>query len=229
MDLKTVLNNYSEVATQILDTEIQLSEYCPIDLSSSNKKLEEFDITSPIECQKYIDNVLKRNSATVAYGGYLENRSLYSKSERFSNTGQRNIHLGMDFWCSADTKVVVPVDGIVHSFKNNYDLGNYGPTIILQHEIGDTMFYTLYGHLSLRSIKELKTGIGLRRGETLGTLGTTDINVNYAPHLHFQIISDIDGYEGDYPGVCSKKDLPFYEKNCPDPNILLKIDTKSID
>jgi hypothetical protein len=41
--------------------------------------------------------------------------------------------------------------------------------------------------------------------------------------LHFQIINDMQGKKGDYPGVSSKKELAFYKKNCPDPNLLLKI------
>jgi hypothetical protein len=41
--------------------------------------------------------------------------------------------------------------------------------------------------------------------------------------LHFQIIEEISNTFGDYPGVCSKSDLDYYLKNCPDPNLLLKI------
>ena len=34
---------------------------------------------------------------------------------------------------------------------------------------------------------------------------------------------DMEEKKGDYPGVCSSKDLSFYMFNCPDPNFLLKI------
>jgi len=27
----------------------------------------------------------------------------------------------------------------------------------------------------------------------------------------------MQGMEGDYPGVCSKRDIDFYANNCPDP------------
>ncbi|MEM8845731.1 MAG: peptidase M23, partial [Bacteroidota bacterium] len=69
----------------------------------------------------------------------------------------------------------------------------------------------------------LKKGMHFKMGEELATLGAPEVNVNYAPHLHFQIIEDIQGYEGDYPGVCSQKELHFYKKNCPNPNLLLKL------
>ena len=63
----------------------------------------------------------------------------------------------------------------------------------------------------------------VKKGERIATLGLPPINGDYAPHLHFQIIIDMEGKVGDYPGVCSEKTLPFYKSNCPDPNILLKI------
>lgn len=87
------------------------------------------------------------------------------------------------------------------------------------------MFYTLYGHLSLDSLDGLEIGTVFKKGEQFATLGDAAINGDYAPHLHFQIIKNIADKFGDYPGVCSKKELPFYLENCPDPNLLLKITT----
>jgi murein DD-endopeptidase MepM/ murein hydrolase activator NlpD len=221
--LEAFLQEYDSGSISILGSDIPLTDYCLIDLSSNNKSLERFDITSSDSCQEYIDEVLKDKNATVAFGGYLEQRLLYAKSERFLSTGQRNIHLGMDFWCKAGTKVITPIEGKVHSFKNNCDIGNYGPTIVLEHDLRGITFYTLYGHLSLESIEGLQIGMQFKRGQMLATLGTPDINVNYAPHLHFQLISDLQGCLGDYPGVSSKNDLDFYRKNCPNPNLLLKL------
>ena len=111
----------------------------------------------------------------------------------------------------------------MHSFKNNEGLGDYGPTIILEHEIENEKFYTLYGHLSLESINNLTVGTFYRKGESIATIGNSEINGDYSPHLHFQIIKNIENYWGDYPGVCSRDDLNFYIENCPDPNLLLKI------
>jgi hypothetical protein len=42
-------------------------------------------------------------------------------------------------------------------------------------------------------------------------------NGGWPPHLHFQLIRDIQHYHGDYPGVCAKRDVDFYACNCPDP------------
>ena len=54
-------------------------------------------------------------------------------------------------------------------------------------------------------------------------IGGTEVNGDYAPHLHFQIIKDIEGFEGDYPGVSSQNNLAYYSDNCPDPNLILKL------
>ena len=192
-----------------------------------NAEIEELAITDPDVCQSYIDTVLQRSKALVAYGGYLEVRNLYKDKGAFTDSQEdlRTIHLGIDFWCTAGTAVLVPIQGRVHSFRNNSTPGDYGPAIILEHSDADGVFYTLYGHLSLASLDGLYKDKVFKAGEQLATLGTPAINVNYAPHLHFQIIQDIQHYEGDYPGVATQKTLSFYKKNCPDPNLLLKIDT----
>jgi len=221
--LSKLLHSFSSVAIPILDEIIPMSSYTPLDLSSENPNLKGIDIIDPDICQAFIDGILNKNDAQVAFGGYLEKRSLYADRTNFSGKFNRNIHLGVDFWAKAGTKVLVPIDGTVHSFQNNATSGDYGPTIILKHQIEDNAFYTLYGHLSLESLKNLFVGKNFRKGEIMAGLGTSDINVNYAPHLHFQIIDDLQDKKGDYPGVCSEDDLSYYIQNCPDPNLLLKI------
>jgi hypothetical protein len=51
-----------------------------------------------------------------------------------------------------------PMNGLVHSFAFNNRLGDYGATIILVHQLIGKSFYTLYGHLSLNSIKNISEG-----------------------------------------------------------------------
>ncbi len=224
--LTELLHSFSESAISILDMAIALNAYTEINLSHDNSDLDNFVITDPKECQRYIDRVLEQNAAKVAYGGYLEQRNLYSDKANFSGNSTRNIHLGIDFWSRAGTKVLAPIDGWVHSFQNNDAIGDYGPTIILRHEIENIAFHTLYGHLSLESLNNIFVGKHYKQGDTLATLGTAAINVNYAPHLHFQIIHDMNDKKGDYPGVCAVGDMVFYTKNCPDPELLLKIGSK---
>ena len=111
----------------------------------------------------------------------------------------------------------------MHSFQDNTNYGDYGPTIILKHCIETVEFYTLYGHLNRSSIKTLHKNDQISKGQVIGWLGRSEVNGDYAPHLHFQIIKNIESYEGDYPGVSSQNDLAFYRANCPDPNLILKL------
>jgi murein DD-endopeptidase MepM/ murein hydrolase activator NlpD len=168
---------------------------------------------------------VRSKKAQVAYGGYLEQRNIYKRSTYFNQqvnpNDERNIHLGIDIWAPAGTKVLAAWDGELHSFQNNTNHGDYGPTIILKHVIDGFTFYTLYGHLSLNSISTLCVGNQIAQGEVIAFLGDSVVNGDYAPHLHFQIILDIQDYFGDYPGVCSVNQLEFYKSNCPDPNLLL--------
>lgn len=228
---ETAIYNYSTDAIPILDRAIPFKEYVPLDLSKQNTTLKAYDITDYRSCQAYIDTVLRTERGKIAYGGYLEHRNLYSNHKNFTDMGIpiRNIHLGIDYWCNAGTIVQVPLDGTVHSFKNNDMIGDYGPTILLQHILESHTFYSLYGHLSMDSLDGLYIGKAFHAGQTLGRLGTPDINVNYAPHLHFQLIKDLEGYQGDYPGVCAEERLDFYRKNCPSPNLLLKLGVPTID
>jgi len=207
---------------KVIDTSIPHSQYFPLDLSVANTELSELDLGNATIFENYIENFLQKNKARVAFGGYNEKRNLYNQNTHF-NEEERNIHLGIDFWIKAETTVLAALDGKVYGFNFNTGLGNYGPTIILEHQLENKVFYTLYGHLSLESIENLEIGSFFRKGEKLATLGDASVNGGYSPHLHFQIIKNIEDNFGDYPGVCSKKNLDYYSENCPNPNLLLKI------
>jgi len=220
---------YSAPAVRLLYPELDINSYISIDLSHQNTALKKIKLNSSKSLSEYINNYLKIHSKKIAFGGYLEKREIYNRSSHFNpqntqNTeNQRNIHLGIDLWCEANTPVLAALNGVIHSFKNNIAYGDYGPTIILEHRIDGITFFTLYGHLSLDSITNIKVGTEVKAGEIIGYLGTSEVNGDYPPHLHFQIINDLQGNFGDYPGVCSANELDFYKENCPDPNLILKL------
>jgi len=210
---------------KVIDSTIPYSEYFPLDLSDSNQELNKLNITDSSQFETYIEQLLNKNNTKVAHGGYNEIRNLYKRSTFFNNhnTEERNIHIGLDLWIKAGTPVLAALDGKIHSFQFNNNLGDYGPTIILEHQLEKYVFYTLYGHLSLDSIASIKAGDFFTKGQQLASLGDASVNGDYSPHLHFQIIKKIEDNFGDYPGVCSKSKLNYYLDNCPDPNLLLKI------
>ena len=214
-------------AYPLIDASIPKSTYIPLDLSTHNTYLKAINVSSSDDLEQFIWDYIKQHKAKLAYGGYLERRAIYERSDYFKKLNpetERNIHLGIDIWIEANSPIYAPLDGTIHSFKNNTNHGDYGSTIILQHNIQGELFYTLYGHLSIASLEDLDFGVEVKQGEQIATLGTAEVNGDYPPHLHFQIIKDIQDYKGDYPGVSNQLDLEFYKQNCPDPNLLLGLD-----
>ena len=212
---------------KVISKEIDYADYVPLDLSVTNETLASKKLTTAKDYELFIQNYLDENNAKIAFGGYNEIRNLYQRSTVFKNetSDERNIHIGLDLWINEPAPVYAALEGKIHSLQNNEALGDYGPTIILEHHIENITFHTLYGHLSLDSLKEKKVGNFVQKGQQIATLGLPPINGDYAPHLHFQIIMDMEDKSGDYPGVCNLNTLAFYLQNCPDPNLLLKIKT----
>ncbi|SFN97047.1 Peptidase family M23 [Bizionia echini] len=226
MTFSSFLRGISSQPLFVLDNDIPLSQYVSIDLSETNTQLHSFNVSSSEDWSVFINDYCNQKQAKVAFGGYNEKRNIYKRSNYFNQQNadtERNIHLGLDLWIAAGTTVYAPLEGVIHSFAINANYGDYGPTLVLKHQVHDVIFYTLYGHLSLDSLADKKVGQPIQQGEPIATLGTAEVNGDYAPHLHFQIIRDMEGYNGDYPGVCNTKNLDKFLQNCPDPNVLLKL------
>jgi len=184
-----------------------------LDLSATNAELNS-SIHGNISA--FCDYITEKLAGRIGFGGYLEHRVIYESHENFATALEdfRNIHLGMDFWTAAGTPVFAPLAGEVHSFQVNEGSGNYGPTVILFHPT--EKIYSLYGHLENADLLHLEAGAPIAKGQLLCHLGEPHENGGWPPHLHFQLIRDMQGFKGDYPGVCSLRDLNFYANNCPD-------------
>ncbi len=211
-------------AAELFDWPIRGKFPPKIDLSVKNvlqtgPRLYEFEALEGFVAQR-----MEKTGSPIVWGGYLEHRMIYSSSPLFhEDQHPRNIHLGIDFWTDAGSSVHAPLPGTVHSFQDNSAFRDYGPTIILQHEMYGRIFHTLYGHLSQASINGLQVGQSISKGQRIAWLGVPNENGNWPPHLHFQIIVDMHGKKGDYPGVCALEELKAYSANCPDPRWLLEI------
>ena len=213
---------YSIIPLDLLTGAISLN------LSVHNRELDRIDLLDVAQMSSYIEGKIREAGARAALGGYGEDRAVYRRSPIFGEGEQaRTIHLGVDIWCPAGTPVFAPLSGNLHSFRVNAGEADYGPTIIIEHKTKTMSFYTLYGHLSLDSLHGLQTGQSFSGGDRIGWLGNAHENGHWPAHLHFQVILDLQGKEGDYPGVCSRADWPFYRKNCPDPQWLLAVGSKN--
>lgn len=185
-----------------------------LNLSVTNQALPTNGFSNAQQLQQFIDAQLTQNQAGYAFGGYLEQRNIYDRSEIFQQGEKRDIHLGVDVWAPAGTPIYNPIGGMVHSTGYWPQAGNYGGTVLISYQLEATTFYVLYGHLSKASAYALQPGQYISRQATIGQLGTETENGDWPPHLHCQVIADIGLMEGDYPGVCSQQSLAYYTANC---------------
>lgn len=224
MTLTQILKKYSHTYGTVIPGHLQNGNNFIFDFTEENKDLQQIDLDDPEGFTNYIFSQVKRLNADIGIGRYAENRTIYKRSRVFSEQETfRSIHLGIDLWAPAGTEVFAPLSGTVHSFRNNDNHGDYGPTIILKHELEGRGFYTLYGHLSKDSLKSLFVNKPVPKGGKIATFGNYEENVHWPPHLHFQIIENIGNRYGDYPGVASLGKAQEELKNCPDPNLILNI------
>jgi peptidoglycan LD-endopeptidase LytH len=193
-----------------------------LDFTEANKDLKSDTLINTDRFTEYVHSKLIAAKATYGIGGYAEHRTIYSRSSVFDDKEEpRRLHLGIDIWGKPHTKVMVPLEGLIHSYAFNSAYGDYGATIILSHHLDGVSFHTLYGHLSLASIKNMREGERVKGGDVIAEFGIPQENGNWPPHLHFQIIKDLEGRKGDYPGVCKFSEKEKYLKNCPDPDLIL--------
>ncbi len=135
---------------------------------------------------------LKNEKFDIGVGRYNEVRGINTgnvfRTEGNNGPEWRTIHLGLDLFQEPGSPVLAPLDGVIHSFRNNNASFDYGPAVILQHNASnEIVFYTLYGHLSTDSLNKLREGKKVNRGDRIGCIGTLEENGGWPPHLHFQI------------------------------------------
>jgi murein DD-endopeptidase MepM/ murein hydrolase activator NlpD len=218
MNFEAFLKQNLSVCASMFEPSLTSSNCVTMDLSSSS---QEFAGLGEGELDRAILHKIAAADAIAGVGGYLENRSLYKDTELFQGDSERCIHIGVDVFMPAGAVIHAPFDARVQSFANRQVTSDYGPVIILRHEIDGFEFHSLYGHLAEASLDGLICGKEFSAGEPVAKIGARPVNGNWPPHLHFQLIRDMQGCYGDYPGVVRPADLEFFKANCPDPTALL--------
>jgi len=209
-----------------------------LDLSRTPLHVLDFSITSgeftsPPEAgdaegwTERIFRKLKEVGAEVGVGRYDEVRRWYT-SDIFREPGDgapewRTVHIGVDLFVQPGAQVFTPFNARIHSVGHNRGLLDYGPTVILEHETDTVTFWTLYGHLDDSVLGNLIPGGTIQKGQPFARVGTLPGNGNWAPHLHFQIITDTLGKRGDFPGVCRPSQRDLWKLLSPDPNLILRM------
>jgi murein DD-endopeptidase MepM/ murein hydrolase activator NlpD len=220
--LKTYLQNNPTAIGKVVDYNAGTDRLFPLDFTAANTELNMTIIADTQRFSDWVSEKLKANNCRYGIGGYMEHRTIYAVSPHFDTDNEpRRLHLGVDIWGDAGTPVYSPFDGTVHSFQDNNNLGDYGPAIILQHNLDNLTLYSLYGHLSRKSLIGLTVGMPIHKNQQIATLGNNQENGQWPPHLHFQLMYDMEGKYGDYPGVCKYSEKEKYRLNVPDPGLVL--------
>ncbi len=222
--LQAILKKYQSTFHQVVPFNAKNDKLLLLDFTAVNTDLNNDILNDTNNFSAYINAKLKASNAKYGIGGYDEHRTVYSRSKVFdTNDEPRRLHLGVDIWGEPETPVFAALHGVVHSFAFNNNYGDYGATIILQHQLDGFVFYTLYGHLSLRDLDALYEGKPIAKGDLIAHFGTPKENGQWPPHLHFQVIIDMENKVGDYPGVCKLSEREQYLSSCPDADLILQM------
>ncbi len=221
------LRGHREAFAAVVDPDPRSSSTTVFDLSVGSTLLPDpIAMAGTNDLSDVLFGEMTRVGATIGIGRYDEPRLWYTCEEFADADGdRRTIHIAVDLFVPAGTFVRAPLDGIVESVQDNPGLLDYGPTVILRHEPRDgPLFYTLYGHLSRSVLTRLACRDNVSAGQTFAELGTFEENGNWPPHLHFQIITDLLGTAGNFPGVAPPDERDVWTALCPDPNLILGLD-----
>ncbi|MCQ6959659.1 peptidoglycan DD-metalloendopeptidase family protein [Mucilaginibacter aquariorum] len=208
---------------KVVDFNAKSDRLYPLDLTAANTELTPELVADTEAFSNWIDKKLADNNCRYGIGGYMEHRTIYTRSALFDTEDEpRRLHLGVDIWGDAGIPIYAPLQGTVHSFADNDNFGDYGPTIILQHNLDGLILYSLYGHLSRESLVGLEAGQSISPNQQIATLGNSTQNGHWPPHLHFQLMLDIGDAKGDYPGVGRYSQKQQHLQNIPDPELILQ-------
>jgi 4-aminobutyrate aminotransferase-like enzyme/Ser/Thr protein kinase RdoA (MazF antagonist) len=233
-EITTWLKQQCDSGSSVVEADLRTAPLDVFDLSVGSTMLSADPTSAELHSlTRTIFGRMERERVAIGIGRYNEARLLYTTpqyaGDEAHRTERRTIHLGLDLFVVPGTAVCAPLDGVVHLLAENTAELDYGPLVILRHETceGDE-FFTLYGHLSRETLRELKPGRAVARGEVFARLGTLHENGGWPPHLHFQVILDLLDRAAEFPGVARASERSIWTGICPDPNLLLGIPREKI-
>lgn len=223
-ELSGILRERQAMVKSVLPYDLRRMKPAVFDFTEANTDLTRIDLNDTAEFSEMLFEKIDASGAPVGIGRFDEDRVLYRHSPLFDGRlERRSVHLGIDLFVEAGTVVSAPLSARVHSFADNATLGNYGPTVILEHKIDGVVFFSLYGHLGGGSLHDLQLRQRIDAGEQFATIGDLHENGGWPPHLHFQLMTDMLGNTGDFPGVAAPSERDRFLRICPDPNLVLGI------
>lgn len=95
--------------------------------------------------------------------------------------GITHMHHGLDLVAPQGTPIYAAGDGKIKGIEYNNTGSGYGNSILIDHE--ENGLSSRYSHLYSINVK---TGQDVKRGDLIGTVGSTGLST--APHLHYEIM-----------------------------------------
>jgi 4-aminobutyrate aminotransferase-like enzyme/Ser/Thr protein kinase RdoA (MazF antagonist) len=232
--------NHDAVVSWLRDAGAQIGPLLDPDPATARRRTLDLSVGSleaatpsvwsdPAAFARHERGLLRDADADIGIGRYDEARACYAgdlfRTEGNDGPDWRTVHLGLDLFVEAGTKVLAPIDGVVHSVRDNAGPLDYGPTVILEHHVParDVRFYTLYGHLTRDSLPALREGQPVAKGTCFARIGTALENGGWPSHLHFQVVTDLLDANGDFPGVARPEDRRVRLSLSPDPNLVARL------
>ena len=212
---------------QVMDLPEDQSEIGVLDLSVASYDLNGRDTDDTADFTDRVFRGMRAKGITLGIGRFLEPRAFYLTPAFSGREGdpreRRTIHLGIDLFDEPGAVVHAPLGGRVKSVRDNSDRLDYGPTVILEHDSPDGPFWTLYGHLQRTSVGNLSAGDPVEAGQIIARIGPYPENGGWPPHLHFQIMTDLLGFDGEFPGVALPREMDVWASISPDPDLILRL------
>jgi murein DD-endopeptidase MepM/ murein hydrolase activator NlpD len=179
------------------------------------KDLEVFDFTKGYDANRML-------KSKFGIGRYNEKRVGMYTTELFTKNPEklRDIHMGIDLAAPSGTPVHAFADGKVFCASINEAPGDYGGTVITEHQICGKTIWALHGHLSHASVHALQNGQAVQKGQVIAHLGDPVENGGWNPHLHLQISVEMPAH-CDMPGAVNEADRDAALLRFPDPRIIL--------
>lgn len=168
---------------------------------------------------------IARVAPRIGIGRYAENRGIYDHPDAPREANPRKIHHAIDIFLPAGTEVLCPYPGTIEDFANDTDHHGFGGILILRHETDQGVpFWTFYGHLAPGELTGLKRGQNVTKGAVIGKLAAEAENGDWPPHLHFQLMTHLMGWDAlEVIGISWASQWELWREICPNPNIILNV------
>lgn len=186
MDIQELLARHQIAVFPLFGDLLQGAPY-HFDFSPGSEVASPYTTTDFQRFQHEIFDELAQSGKQWGMGPYLENRSpVLARFPQMIEEG-RVFHAGLDIVVPEGAVLFAPLAGTVAFSGLETGSGNYGGYVCLKHQLGETAFYSFYGHLN--SNHTVKVGDQVNAGEEIGRIGAGEDSGGWFTHVHLQLLT----------------------------------------